>query len=603
MRFTPKGLTDAFDASEMFPGACQKLQNLVFDQGNPELVVSRPGVTLLVDLGATLQFASPQFISVQIVVGSRVYGMVATQRYPGHDEPFCWDTATNAVVPISGVTSLNTPSSPAQFGDWTPPTMAVVGTMIIVTHPGFSGKGKHLWGDGTLWGSTAQSGSNALWGDAYTFGIIDITNLAAPTWNATTTAINTLLAVPVAVANFNNRAYFAVSNQLQYTDVLTNPPTITNATQALTIGDSGAVNALSGLPAQTVGSGLVQALTVFKVNQTWQILGDPATWTLGQNYISLTTGTNAPRSVVQCPNGLYFTSSGGPYFIDLLGTLRPLSYSLQTQQPDIEVPFENALFPTRAAAGYNSTLYRICVQTIVRGQQGINDYWFDEHRRRWNGPHTFPYDCASVLGDNFILSGALYPGKLMVSPTQQNQAFVNTDLNTVMTCLLLSSTFPKTNDMLMKQVSESQIELSASSGNITYFIEAQDDQGNDLGDAQIAVINQGEPWGGFNWGDGTVWATSNLWGGGSLWGGNAANWGDGTLWGQQNPKVYWAQAAGSGVLWGKGVQNVPHTYPVPWPAPLVFEKMQLQITATASAEVGIGTFYARYQKTGYMTLG
>jgi len=603
MLFTPLGLVDAFDASKMFVGACQKLQNLIFDQGNPELAVSRPGVTLLVDLLSTLQFASPTFISVHLEIGTRVYGMVATQRNPGNDEPFCWDTATNTVVVISGVTALNTPASPAQFGDWTPPTMAVVGTMIIVTHPGFSGKGKHLWGDGTLWGSTAQSGSNALWGDSYTFGIIDVTNLAAPTWNATTTAINTLFSVPTAVANFNNRAYFSVGNQLQYTDVLTNPPTITNETQALTIGDSAPVNALSGLPAQTVGSGLVQALIAFKINQSWQIFGDAATWNLGQNYISLTTGTNAPRSVVQCPNGIYFSSSGGPYFIDLLGTLRPLTYSLQMQQPDIEVPFQNALFPTRTAAAYNSTIYRVCQQTIVRGQQGTNDYWFDEHRRRWNGPHTFPYDCAGALGDNFILSGAPFPGKLMISATQQNESFVNTDLGTLMTCTLLSSTFPKTNDMLMKQVAESQIELSASSGNITYTIQAQDDQGQPLGTAQIAVINTGNPWGGFIWGDGTVWSTSNLWGGGSLWGGNAANWGDGSTWGQQNPQIFWAQAGGSGVIWGKGVQNIPHTYPVPWTAPLVFEKMQLSITATASAEVGIGTFYARYQKTGYMTFG
>ena len=33
---------------------------------------------------------------------------------------------------------------------------------------------------------------------------------------------------------------------------------------------------------------------------------------------------------------------------------------------------------------------------------------------------------------------------------------------------------------------------------------------------------------------------------------------------------------GTGVIWGSGlVKAIPHTYPVPWPAPLVFEKMQL----------------------------
>jgi len=32
VRFTPKGLADAYDATDVFPGACRKLSNLVFDQ-------------------------------------------------------------------------------------------------------------------------------------------------------------------------------------------------------------------------------------------------------------------------------------------------------------------------------------------------------------------------------------------------------------------------------------------------------------------------------------------------------------------------------------------------------------------------------------------
>ena len=44
LRFTPRGVADAYDSSDTFPGACRKLQNLVFDPSNPELVVARPGV-------------------------------------------------------------------------------------------------------------------------------------------------------------------------------------------------------------------------------------------------------------------------------------------------------------------------------------------------------------------------------------------------------------------------------------------------------------------------------------------------------------------------------------------------------------------------------
>lgn len=604
MRFTPKGLVDAFDASEKFVGACQRLQNLIFDQSNPELAVSRPGVTLLVDLQATGYFANPTFISIWVSVGTRIYGMVATDRNSGKDEPFCYDTATNAVVVISGVTAANTPTSPATTGAWAPPTIAGVGVMLLVTHPGFTGAGKNLWGGGALWGSVADGGSGAIWGDSYTFGLIDTTDPNALTWNSTTTATNSLGGVPTAVANFNNRAWFAVGNLLQYTDVLTNPPTRTTADQEITVGDGQDVNALQGLPVQTASSGISQVLTVFKNTQVWQVGGDPATWNLSLDQISLTVGCNAPRSIALSPFGLYFSSSGGPYILDQLGALKPLTFGGDFSEPDVQAPFENATQPTRSAAAYNSTVYRVCIPTIVRGRQGINDYWFDEHRRRWNGPHTFRYDCAGALGSNFILSGAAYPGKLMQSATQQTQNFVNTDLGTVMACSLLSSTFPKTNDMCMKQVAESQIELSASGGNITYNIEAQDEQGRVIGAAQIAVNDASGIWGDFIWGDGTLWGGSPVWGGGSLWGGIAQTWGDPAItWGQDNPNLYYTQAGGSGEIWGAGLQNIPHTFPVPWKAPLVFEKLQLQINATASAEVAIGTFYARYQKTGYMTLG
>jgi len=572
MRFTPRGLVDAFDATDRFPGACQTLANLIFDQSNPELVISRPGVTSIIDF-AQNGFASPGFISIQAGIGARVYGMVATALTPGFDQPFCFDTATGAFVPISGVTSGNVPASPATQGDWTPPTLANIGTMIVITHPGFSGTGANF------------------------FGVIDITNPAAPVWTSANTVTNPLPAVPVAVANFNNRAYFAVAgNQLWYTDVLTNPLTVTNATQFLTLGDASPINALAGLPLQTTSSGVIQALTVFKQNQVWQVTGDTVTFNLSENYVSLTIGTNAPRSVAQSPYGLYFGSSGGPYFIDLLGSLRPLTHSLQELEPDVQAPFENAVTPTRWAAAYNSTVYRVCGSTIIRGRQATNDYWFDEHKRRWNGPHTFQYDCASALAGYFVLSSANVPGQLIQSFTQHNPTFVAADLGTATFVTLLSSTLPKADPMSMKQVAESQIELAASGGDITYTLVAQDEQGNMLEQATMIIRGEtGNLWGSPPVGSGLLWGSHT-----TLWG-SVSQGGSGAAWG--NPCVFWTQAAGSGALWGEGAQNIPHTYPVPWPAPLVFEKMQLQVTAQASAQVSIGTFYARYQRTDYMTLG
>lgn len=623
MRFTPRGLTDAFDATDRFPGACQALQNLIFDEANPELVLSRPGITEFANFtgingplwgdgslwaggqlwnggnNSPVVFTDPGFISIQKTVGSRVYGMIATNRYPGHDEPFCFDKSTGNFIAIAGILAANTPVSPPTIGDWVPPTLTVVGTMVVITHPGFDGSASLLWGGGALWGDPGQ-----YWGTGLGYyGIIDLTNPNAPTWRSENTATNGLTAVPQAVANLNNRAYFAVGNKLQYTDVLTNPLTRTNATQSLTLGDMANINALDGLPIQTTSSGVLAVLTAFKETQCWQISGDTTTNNLSENYISLTVGTNAPRTVVQSPLGLYFVSTGGPYIIDPLGTLRPLTHNLNILDPDLLTPFENAQTPTRWAAAYNSSIYRVCGPTILRGVQQTNDYWFHEKRRRWTGPHSFAYDCASAFGGLFVLSSYISPGRLFQSPTQQNLSFTNADLGTVLQCKLLSSTFPKVGDMAMKQVAESQIELAASGGDVSYLLIAQDDQGREIGRATIGVVAPIPRWDtNVYWDDGvTVWYISNLWGGGGLWGAKASLWGAGPNWG--DPQTYWVGTPGSGLLWGAGMQAIPHTYPVPWPAPLVFEKMQLQITAPASAAVAIGTFYARYQRTGWMTLG
>ena len=556
MRFTPRGVVDAFDATDKFPGACQQLANLVFDSSNPELVVSRPGVVQITSFFAA-GFSSPTFISVQIGIGTRIYGMIATARNAGQDEPFCFDTATGLFVTISGITGANTPISPLTYGDWTPPTMATVGTMIIVTHPGFSGAAGVF------------------------YGVFDVTNPAAPAWRSENTTTNLLPIVPTAVANFNNRAWFALGNQVYYTDVLTNPLTITNASQALTIGDSSSIVALSGLPVQTSSSGIVGTLTVFKQTQCWQIGGDTSTANLSLSYISLTIGTTAPRSVAQSPYGLYFISTGGPYFIDPIGALRALTHSLQETEPDLQTPFQNAVTPSRWAAAYNSSVYRICGPTVINGRNTINDYWFDEHKRRWNGPHSYAYDCASAVSGFFVLSSQGNPGILAQSFPQQYIGMTLSDLGAALQASLQSSSFPKVGDMDMKQVSESQIELKATGDSVIYTITAQDEQGATLNQAIVGVSPYGKVWGQFFWGSFT-WAQANLWGSGQLWG---------------SPPV------GSGSIWGNGAVSIPHTYPVPWSAPLVFEKMQLLITAPAAANLGIGTFYARYQKTGYMTTG
>ncbi|HHX4053948.1 MAG: hypothetical protein ACN6QT_36445 [Burkholderia contaminans] len=531
VRFTPKGLCDAFDATDAFAGACQLLSNLVFDQGNPEIVVGRPGVG---NAATTFSgFTSPTFVSVHTVIGNVAYGMVSTGRNPGFDEPFAYNLATNTFTTISGVTAGNVPSSPSTSGAWTPPTMAVVGTKILITHPGFNGTGSNF------------------------FGVIDISNPAAPAWSSSNLATNGLSGVPTSVANFNNRAWFAVGNTLQFSDPLA-PLTRTNATQAVTVGDTTPITAQSGLPIQTTTAGVIGALVVFKASQVWQITGDPTTNNLALNYVSLTTGCIAARSVVQGPFGIFFAGVDAPYILNFLGTLVPLSSRPGTDFPaDLQVPFQNTTQPSRISAAFAGNIYRTCVPTLIQGQQQTNDYWYDIRRKRWTGPHTFLYDCASLYGESFVLSGASNGAALFVSTTIPSSNSSYLDAGSPFLCHLRSSNFPKTQHMQQVQVVESTIELAATGSPIVFNLTALDDQKNTLASTFAATPGNGAIWNSFNWG--------------------AANWSSNT--------------------------SIPHVYTIPWPVALVFQKMSIDVTVTPVNEVQIGTFFARYQDAGYTNQG
>ena len=526
VRFTAKGLVDARDATDKFPGACIQLANLVFDQSNPEIMVSRPGVSAITTFSG---FTTPGVISVQIVLGTVCYGMIASGLNSGKDQPFAYDLVNSVFISISGITNASTPTTQATTGAWTPPTMTVVSTKIIITHPGFAAT-------------------------AFKVGVIDISTPSAPVWSASNIASNDLPSIPTWVANFNNRAYYGCGNSVAYSDVLV-PLTRTNASQALTIGDTTATIGASGLPVQTTSGGVVSALIIFKNFQTWQVTGDAASSTnpLALNFLSLTIGCISPRSIQQSQNGIYFACDGGPKVVDFLGRLSDLTHDSQQTEPDLQAPYQNATTPSRIASGYAATIYRICIPTTINGISATNDYWFDEHRRRWTGPHSFSYDCCSLyLGYTIINSNAV-PATLFKSEVEASLSSVYTDNGSQFACTLQSSTFPKTGHMTVKQVVESTIELASGGSPTSYQITGIDELGNTLNSTQVSLLPAGGLWGSVVWG-GFKWASS---------------------------------------------QNIPTPYTVPWGVPLVFKKMALLISAMATTALSLGTFYARYQDTGY----
>lgn len=530
VRFTPRGLADAFDATDMFPGACRKLTNLIFDQSNPEIVVARPGVgSGVTNFGP---FVSPGFISIQVTIGNRIYGMIATGRTPGYDEPFCYDIGTSSFIGITGVTSGNSegrPASPAESGEWVPPTIAVVGVSILITHPGYTGSSSSF------------------------FGVIDITNPMAPAYSTTNTTTNLLPTAPTGVANYNNRAWFVCGNQAFYTDVLA-PTVMTNAGQSLTVGDSAKVNAISGLPTQTTSAGIISGLLMFKNSQIWQVIGDAAiTGSLTMSYLSLNIGTTMPRSVVSTPLGVFFGGPDAAYVVGPTGSVIPLTSQMSAvgSTPDIRQPFGFVTEPTRAAASFTANVYRICLPTIIDGNVGVYDYWFDFRKMRWNGPHTFNYDCASPAGSYFILSGAGSGSKLFRSEVFGTTNTTYLDNGSIYYATLRMSELPKKDEMSMKQVVESTVELAASTA---YSITAFDENDVNLASASITPSSLGVKWGDNVWGDRTKWRSS---------------------------------------------KSPPRTYTIDWPVPLVFNKLAVELSITVDSSVAIGTFYCRMQKAGY----
>jgi hypothetical protein len=533
VRFTPKGLADAYDATDVFPGACRKLSNLVFDQSNPEIVVARPGVGA--PFTAFTGFTTPGFISVQITIGNYIFGMVATGLTAGRDQPFCYNIQSGSFITISGVTAGNAegrPVSPATTGAWTPPTIASIGSKLIITHPGYSGTGTSF------------------------FGVIDISNPLAPAYSTMNTTGHGLPTVPTFVANLNNRAYFACGNVVYYSDSL-NPTVMTNAGQALTLGDTSPVTALSGLPVQTTSAGVIAALIAFKSTQIWQITGDAAiSGSLSLNYLSLNIGSACPRSVVPSPLGTFFAGPDSAYLVSAFGAVMPVTYQDgYGAAPDLRQPFGYILEPTRVAAAFAGNIYRICMKTIIDGVSGTYDYWFDTRKKRWNGPHSFNYDCVSSAGNYFIVSGYGSGAGLFSSTVYASSASVFNDNGASYNVELKSAQFPKRDDMMMKQVIESTIELSSIGNSTNYSISAYDDKGNYLNGTSLVTNQLGAVWGSNAWGDGSKWQTATI---------------------------------------------SPRTYAVNWTIPLVFNKLAIDVITPASTNIAIGTFYARYQATGYL---
>jgi hypothetical protein len=152
LTFRPNTVTDTIDGTNALPGAMRSTADLIWAAHTRNVLVPRPAAIPFVDFGRPVTGELLQ------VIGEKIYGFVTSAQFPGHSEPFIWNTATSSFVPIAGMTEANTPVSAPMTGDWTPPTMAQIGAFVLFTHPGFSLPNAFGWLDMTGLHDTATGG-------------------------------------------------------------------------------------------------------------------------------------------------------------------------------------------------------------------------------------------------------------------------------------------------------------------------------------------------------------------------------------------------------------------------------------------------------------
>jgi hypothetical protein len=549
--WSPHTAADTIDASTARPGTMVSLQNLIPDPTTRELWQCRPAAVQVVDL-ATKGFAGATFISCWVEVGTRVYGMVATTRNANRDEPFCYDLATQTVIPITGVTAANTPISPLTFGFWNPPVMVLVGSQIIVAHPGFNGSAGAF------------------------FGVLNVLNPFALTWTAQNTAPTALIFPPQWVANFNGRCWFLVNPPNQqpaayFSDVL-NPTVITNASQILTFDDNTPLTCAAGLALSNQLGGIIQALMIFKgVSNIYQIAGDFSLVNLTKNTLNVATGTFSPNSVCSSEKGLFFMAPDGVRLIDFNAKVAD---PIGKDGDGITVPFLSVLTPSRTNACYNGGIYRIQLQNgsvVLTGNawssgfssgfgpsQQVNqqqEWWYDDVRDLWSGPHTTQMSLGIPYQNTFLITIQGAGAKIFQSDQFQNFTSTFVENGNPLLYNWQTSYLPDTDQMAEVAMVETTLHMALVSGQTTQINALNQDQVL-LDSLTISSLGTATLWGQFNWGQ--------------------ANWG------------------------GSNVGNALYPRRLSWHYPLVFRRLSLQASGLSVQGLKIGRLHMRYQVLGYL---
>lgn len=544
--FTPLGVSDALDEARAFPGACRALINLIPDPTTRGVWQARPAAVQLTDFTG---FTTPGFVSALTVINGIAYGLVASGRNAGKDEPFAFNLASGLFQTVSGVTAGNTPTSPAATGDWVPPTMALVGVRLIVTHPGFSGANR--------------------------FGWFDLSTPGAPAWSAGNTTGTLLPAVPVAVAKYMDRAWFAVNLATAYSSTYftdTNGSlNLTRPTQIITYGDNVPIIGMKVMPfTNGQDPGINQALIVFKgspegASQIYQVTGDASqTYDTTTNIASVetvvqrstlrvdemhvpTTSVSALAAAVT-PIGLLFVSPDG---------LRVLDQGAVVQKPigawgeGVNAPFLQQATASRTVAAASAGVYRVSFSNTLAGG-AFQEYWFDLVRGVWSGPHTFPASLIAPFGNSFVMTPQGVLASLWKSDVQQGLTSSFTENGADL--LFELRTVPMTDRGLMAQFSAVETAVCiAASGPADISVNAFDELATNVGVDVYTVEGAQSLWGQFDWG--------------------SAPW--------------------------SGSTSLYRPRRIDWDRPLVYRRLEMSVSGKSTKALKIGDIFVREEVLGY----
>lgn len=529
--FVASGVTDALDGTNAPRGSMAALVNLIPDPTTNNQFICRPAATEISDW-TTSGFTNPGFISVWHVRGNLVYGLIATDDHPGHDMPFCYNFDTDAFISVTGATAANTPTSQASTGDWNPPVIAPVGVYLVVADDGFDGI-------------------------THFFGWFDITTPTAPTWSSGNTATNPLTSVPISVAAFSARAWFAVGNVVVYSDAL-DPLTVSAASQALTLGDTTDITALGSAQFTTQYGGIIQALIAFKgATIMYQITGDETTADLAQNSLDVATGTLAPNTIVGTRDGLGFMSPTGFRMLDQQGNIGD---PIGNAGAGVTIPFMYAVTPSRMCAAYNSNTYRVTVQNGLAIGTPNQEWWFDFTRQIWTGPHTFyaslihPFTSPDTGLPSFLIAPIDIEASMWDSPPVPTTTSTYEENGSDLEWEWTTSTLPDVFQMAENSTVETTINMSLIPGTGQVSVVSYDEDGTLLDQAYLTPLGAATVWGAFVWGA-------------AVWRGSFTNF--------KPQQVQWTQ-------------------------PVTFRWLQISAVGVSAADFRIGNMYLRWGITGFL---